>query len=369
MLKYPINVTIDTNIFDAAKYDFSDNSTLQLLIKYVQEGKVKIVLSNIVIKESEKHIAEQGLKLCSIARKLRAEALNLSTKNLVEYVGLKRLLELVDDKDVVRKRSIELFEKYIKDIDAEILDTSQIDLDAILDDYFEIRPPFESGDKKRKEFPDAFIANQIRERFGSEEMVAIISNDKGFKAACKETPNHLFFDSLAQLYNEINKEETAYYNETIEIIRELQSSINSDITEYVNQNEIIDVVGISHDKDGNAEGHDYSEVSLNSIANTSFIVHSIDELTANTSILTIICVANITVDCFYDDYAEQMCDSRIKEYVYVETVSVREEHQARFGCRLKLNRETKKIEILPFRIILGGDSRKKRFLTWKSNCY
>lgn len=38
MFKYPINVTIDTNIFDAARYDFDENSTLQLLTKYVKKG-------------------------------------------------------------------------------------------------------------------------------------------------------------------------------------------------------------------------------------------------------------------------------------------------------------------------------------------
>ena len=29
MFKYPLAVTIDTNIFDAAKFDLSDNSTLK----------------------------------------------------------------------------------------------------------------------------------------------------------------------------------------------------------------------------------------------------------------------------------------------------------------------------------------------------
>lgn len=360
MFKYPINVTIDTNIFDAAKYDFSENSTLQLLIKYVKKGKVKVVLSNIVVKESQKHIAEQGMKLCGIARKLRADALKISTEKLVDYVGLNRLLELVDDKKLVKEKSIELFEKYIKEIDAEILDTSQIDLDAVLDDYFEIRPPFESGDKKRKEFPDAFIANQIRERFGTKEVVAIISNDKGFRAACKETPNHLFFESLAQLYDKINKEEAAY-SETIELIKTLKSQINSEITKYITQNENINVIGLSHDKDGIVEGYDYSEAYVNSIADMSFTVRSVDELTDKASIFTMMCEANISANCFYEDYDNALWDSEDKKYVYVETVEIREEHHARFGCRMELNRETKEITTIPFTVILGGDTRKKRY--------
>ena len=151
MLKYPIHVTIDTNVFDAAKYDFSENSTLSLLINYVQKGKIKIVLSDIVIREAKKHICEQASKLCGLARKLRTEALNESTENLIDYVGLHRLLEISNKKEIVDKAT-ELFENFIKNINAEILSLDLINLDAILYDYFSINPPFESSEKKRKEF-------------------------------------------------------------------------------------------------------------------------------------------------------------------------------------------------------------------------
>lgn len=360
MFKYPINVTIDTNIFDAARYDFDENSTLQLLTKYVKKGKLKIVLSNIVVKEAEKHIAEQGEKLYRIARKLRAEALKISTKQLIDYVGLNRLLELADDKNLVKAKCVELFKKYINDIDAEILDTNQIDIDAIIDDYFEIRPPFQSGEKKRKEFPDAFIANQIRKRFGDDEIVAIISNDNGFRAACKETNNHLFFESLGQLYDKINKEEAAY-NETIDLIKTLQYHISSEVAKYITQNGNIDVIGISRDKDDIAEGFDYTEVYLDNINNTCFKLRSVDDLTDKTSVFTIICEANISANCYYDDYDNAIWDSEDKEYVLLETIKMREEHHARFTCRIELNRETKGINIIPFTIILGGDTRMERY--------
>ena len=196
MFKYPIAVTIDTNIFDSAKYDLSENSTLQLLKKYVNDGKIKVVLSDIVVRESKKHLAKQANKVCGIARKLRAEVLRESTEHFVNYIGLDRLLEIDKDKSVFVRKSEELFETFIKEIDAEILGTDLIDLDTIIDDYFEIKPPFEEGEKKRKEFPDAFIANQVRKRFGDAEDVAIISNDSGFKKACQQSPHHFFFDSL-----------------------------------------------------------------------------------------------------------------------------------------------------------------------------
>lgn len=56
MIKYPLYVTIDTNIFDSTGYDLGRDSALGHLYSYVQSGKIKVVLSNIVIRESQRHI-------------------------------------------------------------------------------------------------------------------------------------------------------------------------------------------------------------------------------------------------------------------------------------------------------------------------
>lgn len=361
MFKYPLSVTIDTNILDAAKYDLSEGSTLQLLKKYVDDGIIKVVLSNIVIRESKKHLAKQVKKICSIARKLRAEVLQESTEHLVNYVGLDRLLEISNDKNVLIQKSEELFDNFIKDINAEILGTDLINLENIIEDYFEINPPFEDGEKKRKEFPDAFIADQIRKRFGKTENVAIVSNDNGFKKACKETPNHFFFGSLGALFDTINKEKEEAYTETINIIKELQFRIGSALIEYIKHNENIEVRGLSYDKDGIESGFDYDESYLHNISNVTFRVHSVDEMTDKTSKVTLLCKADISADCYFEDYANAPWDSEAKEYVFVETIKMREEHTARFGCRIEIDRETKSYKIFPFTVILGGDSRKDRY--------
>lgn len=44
MIRYPLYVTIDTNIFDSTGYDLGDDGTLGHLCSYVQSGKIKIVL-------------------------------------------------------------------------------------------------------------------------------------------------------------------------------------------------------------------------------------------------------------------------------------------------------------------------------------
>ena len=359
MIKYPLAVTIDTNIFDSAKYDLSEKSTLSLLIDFVKRGKIKVVLSHIVIEEAKCHLAEQTKKVLSISRNIRSDILKESTEYLVKYLGLDRLL-VIDNKDEIVKKSIELFDDYIKSINAEILGSELINLDLIINDYFQIKPPFQSGEKKRKEFPDAFIACQIRERFGEEEQVAIISNDSGFKLACKTAPNHFFFESLGQLFDAINKDEIIY-NDTIDSIENLKLYICFCISEYIKDNESIDVRGRSIDKDGVESGYNYDEFYIKSIKNTSFRVWSVDEMSEQSSIVTLFCDSEIVVDCFYKDYDNAPWDSSIKDYAYVDTINIREKHNAKFGCRLEINRIEKDITLFPFLVVLGGDSRKQRY--------
>ena len=360
MLSYPVCVTIDTNIFDAAKYNFSENSTLNLLSNHVKNGKIKVVLSDIVIREVRAHISKQVETVCATVKKLKKEVLKESTEYLVKHIGLGNVLEIETDKEMMIRKAHKLFEKFLTDIQVEELKTELIDLNLIIDNYFDIKPPFEKSEKKRKEFPDAFVANQIRKRFADGEPVAIISKDKGFIDACGVEPNHIFFGSLGELYNRINEEEITY-NKTIDIIIELQDIISEKITEYIRNNDNIDVIGLSYDNDGIETGFDYSDFYLHDISNTSIRIHSVDEITEEISTVTLTCKSKISADCFFEDYDNAIWDSEEKRYLFLDTINMREVHDARFACRIELNRETKEVAISPFTVVLGGDSRTEVF--------
>ena len=360
MFKYPLAVTIDTNIFDAAKFDLCDTSTLKILENYVKSGKIKVVLSDIVVRESKRHIADQVKKICGIMRKARAAALEGSTEHLINTIGLGEILRIVTNKDELISKGEEMFDDFLRTINAEILGADLIDVGLILGDYFGTKPPFENSEKKKSEFPDAFIAQQIRKRFGETEEVVIVSNDKGFIRACRESENHLFFNSLGELYNAISKEDAAY-DETMAVIKELQLRISAAVNEYIKDNDNIDVHGLSYDKDGIESGYDYNEFYLHSISDVTFSVHSVDEISDNISIVTLSCKADISADCYYEDYANAPWDPEEKEYVFVDTIKMREEHKARFGCRIEIDQAEKTFKVYPFTNILGGDSRCNRY--------
>ena len=360
MFKYPLVVTIDTNIFDAAKYNLSDASTLRILENHVKSGKIKVVLSDIVVQESKRHIAARVKEVCGIVNTARNSALKVYNEHLISSIGMNEMFRIVESEDDIIAKEEKVFDDFLCAIDAEILGTDLIDINSVLSDYFGAKPPFEESGKKKSEFPDAFIAQQIRNRFGETETVVIVSNDKGFIRACRESENHLFFNSLGALYNAISKEDAAY-DDTIAVIKELQLRISAAVKEYIKGNENIDVHGLSYDKDGIESGYDYSEVYLHSISDVTFSVRSVDEISENISLVTLSCKADISADCYYEDYANAPWNPEEKECVFVDTIQMREEHKARFGCRIEIDREAKTFKVFPFTVILGGDSRRNRY--------
>lgn len=100
MIKYPLNVTIDTNVFEANKFDFGADSTMSLLVKNVQNGKIKLVLSNIVISEVEKHICRCVDNICGKARKLRKEYLDILPEQYLADIGMGIYVQIPDKKTI-----------------------------------------------------------------------------------------------------------------------------------------------------------------------------------------------------------------------------------------------------------------------------
>lgn len=357
MIKYPLNVTIDTNVFEANKFDFGTDSTMSLLVKNVQNGKIKLVLSNIVISEVEKHICRCVDDVCGKARKLRKEYLDILPEQYLADMGMGIYVH-IPDKKTIHQRAKDVFAKFLEDCKVERLDTGSINLEEILEDYFAVRPPFENCEKKRKEFPDAFIAKEIRKRFSSDEIVAIVSQDNGFKKACTNSTNHLFFSSLGDLFNALSKNEEEY-TAAFEIIKGNNNSIIQTIKRMINDN-CVEVHGLSYDRDGIADGHDYDETYLEHCYLSGMRIHTIDDMDGDIITASLWIHGTMDVNCYFQDFDNAPWDSEEREYVCVEVRHILEKHNARFACRIELNRKTEEIRVLPFKIVLGGDSRKSR---------
>lgn len=358
MIKYPINVTIDTNVFDENKYDLAEGSTLSLLTRYVQKQKIKIVISNIVINEISRHVQDKAYEIAAMVNNLRKDTRKKYSESIIRCVGMEQILNKPDREDMACKAKVDL-ETFLEKLNVEVLDSSNVDVEKIFKDYFNFCPPFEKSDKKRKEFPDAFIVEEIKERFKDGEQVAIISKDDGFKKACGNLPNFLFFNSLGELYNTLNKQEQ-YYDKAVDYVSRYNLLISQKIKEYIVENDCVDVVGISYDKDGVSEGYDYSETLLEAVESVSCGIHTIDEISDEQVYATLVCKADIDVDCYYEDYDNAAWDSESKTFLYLETKQIKESHSVRFCVKVNLDLQSEEFQLAKFTIILGGDSLKER---------
>ncbi len=88
----------------------------------------------------------------------------------------------------------EAFDDFMSSAGIEVLDCSSVTAGRILDAYFSLKPPFNSGEK-RKEFPDAISLEAISERFKSEG-IYVISGDCDVRAACGGRPGLTSLETL-----------------------------------------------------------------------------------------------------------------------------------------------------------------------------
>ena len=89
-------------------------------------------------------------------------------------------------------------------------------------------------------------------------------------------------------------------------------------------------------------------------------VHTIDDMDGDIITASLWIHGNIAVNCYFKDFDNALWDSEEKEYVFVDIRHILEKHSAKFACRIEFNRKTEEIRMLPFKIVLGGDSRKSR---------
>lgn len=147
------NVFIDTSVYEEGQ--FVASGILKTLINEATDGRIRILLPEITEREVLRHIQKR---------------VSEDKTRLVEKLLQSVLKEIPSVKD-----KIEELRKMVKDAESEIekrfLDNvtksrtvriplqQNIDLQSILDSYFEQRAPF--SEKKKSEFPDAFVLKSL----------------------------------------------------------------------------------------------------------------------------------------------------------------------------------------------------------------
>lgn len=182
-----LGISVDTEVFD--QYGCNLDFTILRKLDQFLNSSVQVYLSEIVTSEIADHIARDAAES---QRSLNSAIKKLSKrwKTTIDFDRLNKELYLTAEPRSAADRQVN---DYIDAVGAQIVPASgYIDVSAeVLRRYFSAEPPFESKNKKKHEFPDAFAVltiEAVAAQKGHE--ILCVSNDSGWLAFAEES-NHL----------------------------------------------------------------------------------------------------------------------------------------------------------------------------------
>lgn len=264
------------------------------------------------------------------------------------------------DKNIFTDEILTSFYKFMEDTNTIVLDSGGVDCNQLVEDYFNYVPPFENCDKKRKEFPDAMMAQKLKLEFDASNPLHIICKDGGFSQSFKESSGFTVYNDIKKLYDMINRHDKIY-QEVIRYIsyettkQELKSRIQSKI--------IADNVTV----DGNyyLDGEwccetEYEETEVANVTVNTLEISSVDEITEEKVSLPLLVDAEIRVDCKYLDENNSFWDGEDKEYFYKAIGSLLQRHEDCFDVEitLKITDNDFTVETITPELYLSPDTYK-----------
>ena len=141
---------LDTQVFDANAYDFQ-NKHFRQVRALAKSEEACLLLPEITRREIERHIAAKAKDAYMVLERFRRQGFH---KNL--RVPPFDAIAKGTTEEAIRSELMAHFDEFCKEANVTHLPAKEVDLPAVLDDYFNQRPPF--GEGKKSEFPDAFAA-------------------------------------------------------------------------------------------------------------------------------------------------------------------------------------------------------------------
>ncbi len=334
MLNYPLSVFIDTNIFVGCKYDLSDESVLKILEKFSKNQKVNLHISNVVLKEIEKHIKDDIDNVFNSFKSAKKEAMKKISPKMFDGTSFAQYFAIPLKEDIEKSVFIKFYD-FLNATNMIVLDNEGVKIDLILEDYFNNCPPFEKRENKKNEFPDAIIAAKLKEEFSSSNPVWIVSGDKGFQSVFDGLKGFNCIYSLKELFDLINRQDKMYdsivkYLENKDVIEEISSRIKEKL-----ESDEIEIDGMDCDRKGYCEGFEYTETLIETVSDVEVCFSSVDDISEDSVTVSVLSSVVIEALCTYDDFDNSIWDSEEKEYMFLDEVKLSECHEAEFECSLK----------------------------------
>lgn len=231
-------ISVDTSIFK----QFGCNLKIPTLRKLDQfkNTDVSVVFSEIVVRETKKHISriaeETRSRLDTSLRECKKSwYLNFNFDQILQMIGID------ENSDEFAKRQFAEFGRYVG---AEIIPVKgNVDIDELKNRYFDIEIPFESNAKKKAEFPDAMALLSLE--FWAKQKgiyMLLVSADKGWQKFSDLSGNLICVEELEIALDHFNEALHSVAGEIVSTIQNgeaktLSEDIDTIIQTYLNEND------------------------------------------------------------------------------------------------------------------------------------
>lgn len=229
-----IDVVIDTSIYRTDPK--REKAAFRVLTKLATHGFVRVHIPHVVEREfSTQQIAlldtifGESKKFVSSIRKKISESLTNEVNTIDKAVESLR-----------KKAEAEIsssLSNWATEISAEIHTTQPHHGDLVLTAYFSGGDPF-SQPKERKDFPDAFIYESIRDLVKQKDAIHIVSADENLRISCAKLKGVKTYEALDEFLKSAPCVEAAHHLEHLEKLNLFRSHIGAyaaDFTAHINR--------------------------------------------------------------------------------------------------------------------------------------
>lgn len=331
-LKFPLNVFVDTQIFESQSFDISDKSRLGLLKKQVKKGAINFLTSEIIVGEANKHIKE------NVEKKINEINQNFNSREIAILRNSKYAdsFNKLDTEEVVQE-ALNQFHNYLNEAQVTYLDLDSIELKTILDDYFNNRKPFGTG-RKKHEFPDAFnisMLNSLRKK--DYQPIYVISGDKDFE----EINGIYLYKSIDELLDLINTDKLIA-QQALKYINSINYRFAEEIKEqFFDNSQNIEIDGFDYDRKGIIGGYEYDETELQNAKLIEMLSSVVIDYNSEEHeiVVALKCLVEIVINCTFFDLENSIWDSDDKEYATMEYGLIKENHNKKIEIVARIHYE------------------------------
>lgn len=183
-------IFLDANIYINTRYSFENWHMKKFSELIVNDGLILLSCST-CIGEVEKHIKMDLEGAVKELNKVLKRGEFAAIRN--EYLYKDRLAKL--DEQSTIEFVVQKFHNFLDKNHVECFSLRGIDIEEIMQDYFEMRAPFEN--QKPNEFKDAIMIKALK-KYQKElrEKIVVVSLDNGFRQAFSGNNNFIIFEKL-----------------------------------------------------------------------------------------------------------------------------------------------------------------------------